>query len=279
MIAEIVRIAEEAGRRISAIYESQQIDVVKKPDDSPLTSADIAAQETILAGLRALGDIPVLSEESPVPDFAVRKEWRLLWLVDPLDGTREFISRNGEFTVNIALVEEGRPIMGVVHAPVLSTTYWAQRGCGAFVARAGGELQRIGVREDAGRLTLAASRSHAGEALPRFLERLGSHEVRYMGSSLKVCLVAEGTAQLYPRLGPTFEWDTAAAHCVVAEAGGLMCDFRGEELLYNKEELRNPWCFAAATERERSAALAAFASAYIDGEPPGPQALASRSKH
>lgn len=261
LLPQIVRIAEDAGRAILRVYQGTEFGVSAKADASPLTAADIAAQETILAGLQALTDfpvIPVISEESAAAAFDVRKDWPSFWLVDPLDGTREFIARNGEFTVNIALIREGRSVLGVVHAPVLGRTYWAAQGLGAFVRDGQGAPQRIRVRENAEVLTVAVSRSHGGEKLPAFLERLGSHEVRPMGSSLKFCLVAQGEAQLYPRLGPTYEWDTGAAHCVVTEAGGILSDFNGQELRYNKPDLHNPWCVAAATTHEHGAALGAL---------------------
>jgi 3'(2'), 5'-bisphosphate nucleotidase len=251
LLPEIVRIADEAGRAILDIYEAPTMEVRAKADASPLTLADLAAEKTIRAGLAALGDIPIISEEAEVPPFEVRGEWPFFWLVDPLDGTKEFIARNGDFTVNIALVHEGRSILGVVGAPVLGTTYWAAQGVGAFVRRKGEEPVRISAR-GAEVPTVAVSRSHGGDELEGFLKRLGPHTLVRMGSSLKFCLVAEGTAQLYPRLGPTYEWDTAAAHCVVTQAGGSLCDFRGEELLYNKRDILNPWCFAAATEREHT---------------------------
>jgi 3'(2'), 5'-bisphosphate nucleotidase len=250
LLAEAVRIADAAGRDILKVYNGSHINVLTKRDASPLTLADLAAEKTIRAGLEAVSDFPIISEEAAVPLYDMRKEWPTFWLVDPLDGTKEFIARNGEFTVNAALIHEGRPVLGVVGVPVLGTVYSAARGVGAFVRREGEGTARIRVRS-ADVPMVAVSRSHGGDALEGFLQRLGPHTLVRMGSSLKLCLVAEGAAQLYPRLGPTYEWDTAAGHCVVVEAGGSVSDFQGNEVAYNKRQMVNPWFFAAATEWER----------------------------
>jgi len=235
-------IALEAGRRILDVYE-RDFAVEEKQDGSPLTLADRAAHEVISAGLAALDPAcPVLSEEATEISWAERRRWRRLWLVDPLDGTREFVSRNGEFTVNIALIETGEPVLGVVHVPLLGLTYHAVRGQGAFCRRKDEPARPIHARPCAGGPPIVVtSRSHPGEQLAGFLKRLGPHETVAMGSALKFCLVAEGTADLYPRLGPTMEWDTAAAHCIVEAAGGRITDTTGRPLVYNKESLLNPW--------------------------------------
>jgi 3'(2'), 5'-bisphosphate nucleotidase len=235
-------IAIEAGRRILDVYE-RDFAVEEKRDGSPLTAADRAAQEVISAGLAALEPAcPILSEEAVEISWAERRQWRRLWLVDPLDGTREFVSRNGEFTVNIALIEAGEPALGVVYVPLLGVTYYAARGHGAFRRREGEPARPVRARPYAGGPPIVvASRSHPGEQLAGFLKRLGPHETVAMGSALKLCLVAEGTADLYPRLGPTMEWDTAAAHCIVEAAGGRITDTTGRPLVYNKESLLNPW--------------------------------------
>ncbi|MEJ2697354.1 MAG: 3'(2'),5'-bisphosphate nucleotidase CysQ [Candidatus Sulfobium sp.] len=241
-ILKIIEIAELAGKAVMDVYSREDPGTTYKEDCSPLTLADTASQKVILAALRKLTpELPVLSEESKTVPYEERKAWRAYWLVDPLDGTKEFIKRNGEFTVNIALIEGGVPVMGVVNAPVLGRTYYAARGEGAFRKEAGKEPERIGVSSDsAGVLKVAGSRSHGVGALEKFLEGLGPHELVSMGSSLKFCLVAEGSAHLYPRLGPTMEWDTAAAQCVVEEAGGFVTDLQGNRLRYNKEDLHNP---------------------------------------
>ncbi len=235
-------LAGEAGRRILEIYETD-FAVSRKEDNTPLTRADMAAHETIVAGLRDMTPaVPVLSEESGDIAFEQRARWRRYWLIDPLDGTREFIKRNGEFTVNVALIEHHRPILGVVHAPVLGTTYYACHGHGAFKHGPGVEPRPIHVRAlPGGRIVVAGSRSHAGDTLAQFLANLGEHELVSMGSALKSCLVAEGRADVYPRLGPTSEWDTAAAQAVVEEAGGRVTDLRMRPLRYNtKASLLNP---------------------------------------
>jgi 3'(2'), 5'-bisphosphate nucleotidase len=190
----------------------------------------------------------VLSEESVEGEADQRASWSRFWLVDPLDGTKEFMKRNGEFTVNIALVDRGRPVMGVVYVPVTADAYLARSGEGAW-KRHHGERRPIRVRPfRGGKATVVASRSHSGPEVDRFLERLkareGDYETASMGSSLKLCLVAEGAADVYPRLGPTSEWDTAAAQCVVEAAGGSVTDLEGASLRYNKANILNPWFLA-----------------------------------
>lgn len=224
------------------IYSQAEFATTYKDFDSPLTCADTASNDLIEEQLRILTPtVPVLSEESKTVPYDVRRSWRTFWLVDPLDGTKEFIKRNGEFTVNIALVEDGRPVLGVVHAPAMEVTYFAAQGLGAFKLSAQDETIPIAVREcERTRLKVVASRSHADERLQRFLHKIGAVECVSMGSSLKFCLVAEGEADLYPRLGPTMEWDTAAAQCIVEMAGGAVIDLRGHALIYNKPNLFNP---------------------------------------
>ena len=240
----VTALAHLAGEKILEIYNSEEFSVQEKADKSPLTAADLASHHAILDGLQALTPaIPVLSEESANLPFAERKAWQRYWLVDPLDGTREFIKRNGEFTVNIALIESGVPVLSVVHVPVSGTSYSACRGLGAFKQVPGAEPCPIRVRKlGAGPVMVVGSRSHRGDSLVRFLEKLGEHEMVGMGSSLKLCLVAEGEADLYPRLGPTSEWDTAAAQCVVEQAGGYVTDTDMQPLRYNsKDSLLNPY--------------------------------------
>lgn len=220
----------------------REFSTVAKEDQSPLTEADLASHRTILAALEKINpSIPILSEESKAVSYEARSSWSRFWLVDPLDGTKEFIKRNGEFTVNIALIENGEPVLGVVHAPVLGVTYGAARGVSAF-KEAEGERTEIRVASDSGGvLRVVASRSHAGPETEAFIAGLGREvELVSIGSSLKLCLVAEGAADLYPRLGPTMEWDVAAAQAVVEGAGGTVTDLQGEALRYNKEKLLNP---------------------------------------
>ena len=229
-----------------------------KADESPITRADRAAHDILAARLSLLTpSIPVLSEEAEAAhDFAVRRAWPELWLVDPLDGTREFISRNGEYTVNVALIRGHEPVLGVVAAPALGLTYYAARGHGAFRAQTESGAEPIHVRPAADPLVVVGSRSHRGDSLDGLLARLGPHEMRPMGSALKFCLVAEGSADFYPRLGPTSEWDTAAAQAVLEVAGGAVTTLDGTPLRYNQRDtLLNPHFIAYGDRDRRWAAL------------------------
>lgn len=247
LLPQIVALAEDAGKAIMKTYSREDFGTTAKEDNSPLTHADMASHDLILADLRTLTpDLPVLSEESKGVSHAERRSWHTFWLIDPLDGTKEFIKRNGEFTVNIALIKGGHPVLGVVHAPVLRVAYFAAHGIGAFKRSSEGQEVRIAVSDYRQTpLKLVASRSHGGEALAKFLEKLGPVQCISMGSSLKICLVADGSAHLYPRLGPTMEWDTAAAHCVLEQAGGTVTDLQGHTLFYNKPDLLNPYFMAS----------------------------------
>jgi 3'(2'), 5'-bisphosphate nucleotidase len=241
-ITAITAIAKAAGAAILAIYR-QDFDVFTKEDSSPLTEADMASHNIIVKALQQLTpQIPVLSEESAAIPFNTRSGWNSYWLIDPLDGTKEFVNKNGEFTVNIALIENHRPVLGVVYLPVKETTYFGVVGEGAYVER-DGTTSAISVSSMAqSPLRVVGSRSHAGDSLRKFLAEIGDHELLSMGSSLKLCLVAEGKADIYPRLGPTSEWDTAAAQAVVEAAGGKVTETSGEPLMYNrKESLLNPY--------------------------------------
>lgn len=241
-LLEIVDLAEKAGEAIMVIYRKDDLGTTYKADHSPLTEADLAAHHLIIAGLKALTPtLPALSEESKNMSYALRRGWRKYWLIDPLDGTKEFVKRRDAFTVNIALIDKGVPVLGVVHAPALDTTYYAGSGLGAFKKDAGENAVQISVSEAPGAvLKIAASLSHGGPELEVFLQKIGPHELVRMGSSLKLCLVAEGAADLYPRFGRTMEWDTAAAHAIVSEAGGSVTDEAGKPLQYNKADLANP---------------------------------------
>jgi 3'(2'), 5'-bisphosphate nucleotidase len=245
ILPSTIRLARQAGERIMAIYQ-QDFSVQRKKDESPVTEADMAAHAVIDDGLEEIADeYPVLSEESVSIPFEDRKRWETYWLVDPLDGTREFIKRNGEFTVNIALIHNHQPILGAIYAPVLGISYYAAKGAGAYKQEDGEEPVQINVSKQARKnIIVAGSRSHAGEELKQFLSNLPGYELVSMGSSLKSCLVAEGKADIYARLGPTSEWDTAAAQCIVEEAGGHITDTNMQTLTYNtKESLLNPHFF------------------------------------
>lgn len=247
----MVSLAIRAGARILDFYR-YGFDVEHKSDLTPLTQADLAAHEIIMEGLRQLTpDLPIISEEGAKIPFATRRQWPLYWLVDPLDGTREFIRRNDEFTVNIALIEGGRPIMGLVHAPELEQCYFAARGLGAYKKANDKKPKRIYVKAKCRHpVVVAGSRSHPSEEFNRFLANLGDYELLSMGSALKSCLVAEGTADIYVRLGPTSEWDTAAAQCIVEEAGGMLTDTAMQPLRYNtRDSLLNPHFFVFGDRR------------------------------
>ncbi len=242
--AKVLEVVRKAGRKILKIYDSE-FDIEFKDDASPLTAADTAAHRCLMDVLQNLDpSFPILSEEGRDLPYDERKEWRTYWLVDPLDGTKEFINRNGQFTVNVALIHDHVPIMGVVHVPVQDTTYYAAEGLGAFKQQGDEPPKSIRVRKPApSKLVIVGSRSHQTPAFAQYLQKLnGEYELISIGSSLKFCLVAEGVADLYPRLGPTSEWDTAAAHCVVSQAGGYVVDLQGKALRYNtKPSVLNPY--------------------------------------
>jgi 3'(2'), 5'-bisphosphate nucleotidase len=250
--AELARgccaIARTAGRAILEVYDGD-FAVERKQDNSPLTAADLAAHRAIVSGLQVLTPrIPVLSEESAEQAaWSVRRQWARYWLVDPLDGTREFVKRNGEFTVNIALIHEHRPVLGVVYAPVLDEMFWGWQGGHAFASTPSqpGLLQsgkvELRTRLRATPLLVAGSRSHADPRTLAALDKLGAHELKPLGSSLKFCRAAQGQVDLYIRYGLTSEWDTAAGQCVLEQAGGGITDMGGAPLRYNtKESLLNP---------------------------------------
>lgn len=258
-LAVTVRAALAAGEAALKVYE-QGFDVEEKPDHSPLTLADRRAHDIISSHLSDTR-IPVLSEEGRDIPYEERKAWQTIWIVDPLDGTKEFVKKNGEFTINIALVYEGKPVLGVVFVPVTDSLYFAGSGIGSFVTqgnKAGGyadhftedlisESVRLPVTDRSLRpFTIMGSRSHATSEVEVFVEEkrreLGEVEFISAGSSLKFCLVAEGRADIYPRFGPTMEWDTAAGQAVVEQAGGVVLEYgTGLQLRYNKENLTNPW--------------------------------------
>ena len=248
MLEQLAMIAHAAGEAILTVYRTD-FDVEHKKDDSPVTAADLAAQKVIIGGLAALDErLPVLSEEAKAAPWSERQNWTRYWLVDPLDGTREFVKRNGEFTVNIALIENHQPVLGVVLAPVTGDLYVAERGRGAWRRLGEGAWQSIHARSLRQRAIAAGSRWH-GENTQALLGALVGEDYQHvaLGSSLKFCVLARGDADVYLRLGATSEWDTGAAHCVLAEAGGQVLDLAGNPLRYNaSESLLNPEFIAVA---------------------------------
>lgn len=247
----VIAIAKSAGDAIMQVY-STDFNVVSKSDNSPLTQADVAAHNIIVDSLKSLTpDLPSLSEESETVSSDVRNEWQRYWLIDPLDGTREFVKRNGEFTVNIALIDQHKPVLGVVYAPVKELLYFASLQNGAYRQQGNQAAERIHIKKfDASKPVIAGSRSHQDHKFVNFIQNIEMNlgvkpELISIGSSLKICLVADGSVDVYPRLGPTFEWDTAAGHCVLNEAGGDIVDMQGNTLRYNtKPSLLNPFFFA-----------------------------------
>ncbi len=269
---EIERLARKASEEILAIYEREDFTVRHKSDNSPLTEADMASHRLIAAGLSKLEPrLPVLSEENAGAITAEKRQsWQRYWLVDPLDGTKEFLKRNGEFTVNIALVEFGRPVLGIVHVPVSGRSYLGSADGHAERREADGRMRVLRVAGPASdRATrIVGSRSHAGGELDGFAKALGKHEFLAIGSALKFCLVAEGTADVYLRLKPTSEWDTAAGQAVLAAAGGAVTDLEGTPLRYNtrSDTLINP-SFLASGDLSRDFLAAVRKSAATPGVP------------
>lgn len=248
-LEKIAATARAAGEQILDIY-SRDFEVELKADDSPLTEADRLANAVIMEALAThYPDMPVISEENKEVPYSQRSGWSEFWLVDPLDGTKEFVKKNGEFTVNIALVRRGVPVAGVVYLPVDGTLYCAESGAGAFKTMGDGLPERISNDRHYStehEVSVVASRSHLTPETDAFVEGLRAEgkvvEFLSAGSSLKLCLVAEGAAHVYPRFGPTMEWDTGAAHAVVLEAGRKVINLEtGEPLSYNKPSLLNPW--------------------------------------
>lgn len=261
-LTDLVRTSIKAGGGILKVYESADFGVEKKADQSPLTLADKRSNTVIVEELKRLyPNAPILSEEEKEQPYEDRKAWESFWLVDPLDGTKEFIKRNGEFTTNIALVHQGRPVVGVIYAPVLDTMYVGKQGLGAFkisnckalTIKTDDELiklaEKLPAADGSKRFTAIASRSHMSEETESYINELkeqhGEVKTISAGSSLKLCLVAEGKANVYPRFAPTMEWDTGAGQAIVESAGGTVTVEKSDNtLLYNKENLRNPWFIA-----------------------------------
>ena len=241
-IEDIKNIAVEAGSAIMKIYNKDFL-VDYKEDDSPLTKADIKSNEIICSKLNKLyPDIPVMSEENKKIEYMIRKDWEYYFCIDPIDGTKEFIKRNDEFTVNIALIHKNIPILGVVYAPALNDIYFAKKGYGAF--KNNQKLPLFINEAPRTKLSVVASKSHLSKETQIYIDDLNTQNVEQIskGSSLKLCMVAVGEADIYPRLAPTMEWDTAAADAIVRCAGKMTYQFENDKsLVYNKENLLNPW--------------------------------------
>ncbi|MEM7098742.1 MAG: 3'(2'),5'-bisphosphate nucleotidase CysQ [Pseudomonadota bacterium] len=255
--AKLVELVRAAGQAILEVYETD-FDVENKADESPLTQADLASHKVIAAGLAQLTpDIPVVSEESAPPDYSVRSQWSEYWLVDPLDGTKEFVNRNGEFTANIALIRGNRAVAGFVGLPVQDKVYVGDVDRGIAYCLTGDQRAEISGRAmhlENAEVVVVASRSHGGDRLESYLDELSANfnamSRKPVGSSLKLCALAAGEADCYPRLGPTSEWDIAAAHAVLTAAGGEVYTFDGQVLAYNaKESFLNPEFVAVADAR------------------------------
>ncbi len=258
VISDVIEISEKAGNEILNVY-NRDIDVQYKDDKSPITEADRISHHIILEGLKKINtNVPVLSEEGKDIPYEKRMNWEYFWLVDPLDGTKEFIKKNGEFTVNIALIHRQKPVFGVVYAPALNKLYYGGKDFGGYMVEKGEKVKLEGNPLNRDKLVVVASRSHINEETKEFIESLKRFyrdiETTSIGSSLKICLLAEGKADIYPRIGPTMEWDTAAAHAVLNSVGGRIVVYNNQktlreleesdELIYNKKNLLNPYFVA-----------------------------------
>jgi len=237
LVNNILQISKDAGEEILSIYKSDTFDIESKNDSSPLTTADKASNEIICESLKKLNpDIPIISEENCGVTFSERVNWKRYWLIDPLDGTKEFIKKNGEFTVNIALIENGKATMGVIFAPVSNQYFWGDEKLGSYSSTDLKEFKKISVSKRESKIRILCSRSHPSNELEKFLSTYDDYEIIKKGSSLKFCLIANGSADIYPRFGPTSEWDIAAGSAVLKYAGGSIKTLEGEELLFNKKD-------------------------------------------
>ena len=268
LLVQAVELSIQAGKEILKVYSGIDFQVELKNDQSPLTLADKKSHDIIVSGLRS-SNLPILSEESSGITWEHRKNWERYWLVDPLDGTKEFIKRNDEFTVNIALIERGRPVLGVIYLPVSKTLYFAIQDLGSYkIIKPEGIITKTtfdDLKQAATKLPvnsfdeivrIVASRSHISPETKLFIDNLeekyGKISTVAAGSSLKLCLVAEGNAEIYPRMGPTMEWDIAAGHIIITESGGSVLKTDNSEMIYNKEDLLNPWFIVKSKSFSRS---------------------------
>ncbi len=265
LVKQINCIARDAGQVIMQVYKEPDFDITIKKDDSPVTKADVAAHEVIQQALLQLTpDTPILSEEDADIPFEERQTWEQYWLIDPLDGTKEFIQRNGEFTVNIALIEHQKPVLGVIYIPVDKITYYAAKNLGAFKQDTSGKTERLYVRsipviDGQKHYDIVTSRRHGLKGIERACRHMPGYAMNYYGSSLKMCMIAEGKADFCPRFAPTSEWDTAAAQILVEEAGGQLVKVNFEALAYNqKESLLNPHFLVLGDSKEDWSSLLAL---------------------
>lgn len=252
-IKEMIGYSRKAGDAIMNIYNQEDRGIASKADESPLTKADLAANKILCDALLAISpSIPIISEENEDLDFEIRKDWEYCWIVDPLDGTKEFIKRNGEFTTNVALVKNGEPIAGVIFAPALDEMFWAVKGEGAYSDIVGEvTLMKVATFSKTDKnLKLVCSRSHLNEETQAIVDEYDSPELVASGSSLKFMTIAKGDAHIYPRMAPTMEWDTCAAQAILEEAGGMVSIGQTEEpVQYNKEDLLNPYFIAKGNQK------------------------------
>jgi 3'(2'), 5'-bisphosphate nucleotidase len=250
LIEQLIEISKDAGKAILEVYNSNFGHQIKE-DLSPLTKADTLSNNIICERLKVITpDIPILSEENSDIPFNIRSSWEQYWLVDPLDGTKEFIKKNGEFTVNIALIENNTPIFGIIHVPVTNETYWGSNTKGSFYIKGNNQKTKLCVEKNIrSQVRIVASRSHPSKMLDALLEEIGEYKIITKGSSLKFCLIAKGQADIYPRLGPTSEWDIAAGHAIVKFAGGSLLTIDRKSMQYNLTENNlNPYFVVASRE-------------------------------
>jgi len=250
----VVNLALKAGEKIIEHYENTS-EIMIKNDQSPLTMADLDSNNIIMEGLKKIDDaIPILSEEALV-EWEIRKNWNKYWLIDPLDGTKEFINKNGEFTVNISLIEDNKPTLGIIYAPILSTLYYAYKNSGSFKIYCNKPLEsldkskkiNVTFKKQSDHLLIIGSRSHSNEDFDNWIKKnIKNYDIVKKGSSLKFCKISEGSADLYPRFGPTSEWDIAAGHIILLESGGTIFSIDKQEIVYNtKENILNPYFIAS----------------------------------
>lgn len=257
-ITDILKQVNKASAAILDIYKSADLEIEYKKDNSPLTLADKTSHDVLVLGLKRIyPDIPILSEEGQDVSYQIRKNWKYFWVIDPLDGTKEFISGNGEFTINLALVKEDKPVFGIVAAPTKDTIYFANKGEGAYKKEDDNAPEKIEASKvTKGKTVIARTRSHKNKKEEPIIAKLGLTKTIHAGSALKFCLVAEGKADIYLRGGPTMEWDTAAGDCIANEAGATTYTIDGKPFLYNKQNLLNSGLICTANPEIKSKIIA-----------------------